>query len=99
MEEIRERMSEKGLSIKLSAKARKWLANEGYDKAFGARPLTRALQKYVESPLSKRVLAGEFVKGSTVLVDVDEEGKELIFDDGKSAKAKTPKKEEQEIDA
>jgi len=99
MEEIRERMSEKGLSVKLTAKARKWLAKEGYDVSFGARPLTRALQKFLESPLSKRVLAGDFVSGSTVQVDVDEEGKGLTFSEGKETKTKTPKKEEQEVDA
>jgi ATP-dependent Clp protease ATP-binding subunit ClpC len=99
MEEIRERLSEKGLSVKVSAKARKWLAEEGYDAAFGARPLTRALQKHIESPLSKRLLAGEFKDGSTVVVDVDEEGKEIIFTASSAAKAKTPKKEEQEVDA
>lgn len=99
MEEIRERLSEKAVSVKLSAKARKWLAKEGYDAAFGARPLTRALQKYVESPLSKRLLAGEFKSGSIVLVEVSEEGDELIFTEGKVSKAKSPKKEEQEVDA
>jgi ATP-dependent Clp protease ATP-binding subunit ClpC len=53
MEEIRQRMFERGVSIELTEEARTWLAKEGYDPAFGARPLRRTLQRHVESPLSK----------------------------------------------
>jgi len=55
------------------------LANEGYDSAFGARPLKRALQKYVESPLSISLLSGEYVSGDTVIVDLDKEKNEIYF--------------------
>jgi len=82
MQEIRERMEEKGVRIELTEAARAWLAKEGYDPAFGARPLRRTLQRYVESPLSKRVLRGEFVGGDHVVADVSElEGEErgLLF--------------------
>jgi ATP-dependent Clp protease ATP-binding subunit ClpC len=82
MREIRERLAERGVSIELTEAARKWLAREGYDPAFGARPLRRTLQRYVESPLSKRVLRGEFQPGDQVLADVAEtEGEEkgLVF--------------------
>jgi ATP-dependent Clp protease ATP-binding subunit ClpC len=79
MQEIRERLGERGLKVNLSEDARGWLAEEGYDPAFGARPLKRALQKYVESPLSVRLLGGEFKDGDTVCVDPDEEGTELLF--------------------
>ena len=98
MSEVTERLEEQGYNIEISAKARTWLAEEGHDPDFGARPLKRALQKHIESPLSKRILAGDFNQGATVLVDVDEEGKELIFKEGK--KKKSPiKKEDQAIDA
>jgi len=50
--EIRERLTDHGLAIKLSKKARTWLAEEGYDPGFGARPIKQRLQKYIESPLS-----------------------------------------------
>jgi ATP-dependent Clp protease ATP-binding subunit ClpC len=70
MEEIRERLEERGVTIELSEAARKWLAQEGYDPAFGARPLRRTLQRYVESPLSKRILRGEFEAGDHVMADV-----------------------------
>ncbi len=73
LKEIRERLSEYGLKIELTDAARKWLAKEGYDKAFGARPLRRALQKHVESPLSVQLLRGDFAGGDTVIVDVKED--------------------------
>ena len=79
MKEVQERLSERDLSVELTSAARDWLANEGYDPNIGARPLQRALQKYVESPLSVSLLGGEFSAGDTVLVDVDPEGKGLVF--------------------
>jgi ATP-dependent Clp protease ATP-binding subunit ClpA len=79
MHEIEERLSESGLRVELSSEARDWLANAGYDPSFGARPLRRALQKYVESPLSLRLLQGEFTPGDKVMVDTDAEKNELTF--------------------
>ncbi|MHC1739609.1 MAG: ATP-dependent Clp protease ATP-binding subunit [Anaerolineaceae bacterium] len=79
MKEIRARLEEHGLKVKLTAAAREWLASEGYDPALGARPLKRALQKYVESPLSISILSGEYAEGDTVIVDLDKEKKEISF--------------------
>ncbi len=79
MTEVRDRLKEHGLSVELTAAARKWLAEVGYDPAFGARPLRRALQKHVESPLSISVLSGQFQKGDTVIADYDEEEKGMVF--------------------
>jgi len=79
MKEVQERMVERGLNVELTPAGRDWLAKEGFDPAFGARPLRRALQKYVESPLSVRLLGGEFSEGDTIVVDVGEEGKTLVF--------------------
>jgi ATP-dependent Clp protease ATP-binding subunit ClpA len=73
LKELRDRLKESNVSIELTDAARKWLAKQGYDKMFGARPLRRALQKYIESPLSVQMLRGDFVSGDTVLVDVKEE--------------------------
>ena len=56
MKEVRTRLEEHGLSIELSDAARDWLATVGFDQSFGARPLKRAIQKYVESPLICRFL-------------------------------------------
>ncbi|MBG0784941.1 MAG: AAA family ATPase [Anaerolineaceae bacterium] len=72
MEDIRSRLSEHGLRVELTEAATEWLANEGFDPAFGARPLKRALQKHVESPLSISLLSGDFGPGDTVLVDIDD---------------------------
>jgi ATP-dependent Clp protease ATP-binding subunit ClpC len=79
MKEIEERLSEHGLKVALTETARQWLANEGYDPAFGARPLRRALQKHVESPLSVSLLSGQFKEGSHILVDIDPEKNEPVF--------------------
>jgi ATP-dependent Clp protease ATP-binding subunit ClpC len=72
MEEIRERLSEHGLSVELTETARDWLAKEGYVPEFGARPLARALQKHIESPLSVKLLQGELSQGDAVMVDYNE---------------------------
>ncbi len=75
MKEVKARLAEHGLNVELTEAARRWLAKEGYDPAFGARPLRRAIQKYVESPLSVKILRGEFQQGDTVIVDyMEEEG-------------------------
>ncbi|MBN2148215.1 MAG: AAA family ATPase [Anaerolineales bacterium] len=79
MKEIQERLNEHGLQVELTAAARQWLAETGYDPMFGARPLRRALQKHVESPLSVSLLSGEFSAGSKVLADVHEDGTQLVF--------------------
>ena len=74
MEEIASRLAEHGITIELTDVAREWLANEGYDPQFGARPLRRTLQKQVESPMSVKLLRGDFKAGDAVVVDTDEEG-------------------------
>jgi len=82
MKEIADRLAEHGLKIELTEPARGWLAAEGYDPQFGARPVRRTLERHVENPLSRRLLAGEFSEGDTVVVDVGEntEGKpEPVF--------------------
>ncbi len=77
MEDIRSRLGEHDLKVELTEAAMEWLASEGYDPAFGARPLKRALQKHVESPLSISLLSGEFTAGDTVVVDIDDN--EVVF--------------------
>jgi len=72
MEDIQSRLEDHGLQVELTEAATLWLSDEGYDPAFGARPLKRAMQKYVESPLSISLLSGEFVPGDTVLVDIED---------------------------
>ncbi len=96
MNEIQERMSERGLMVELTPAARTWLADIGYDPSFGARPLRRALQKHVESPLSISLLSGEFTDGDKILVDVDPEQNVLVF---KSMSEGIPAEEITKVDA
>jgi ATP-dependent Clp protease ATP-binding subunit ClpC len=72
--EIADRLAEQGLAVELTDDARAWLAREGFDPQFGARPLRRALQRHVESPLSVQLLRGEFERGDLVVVDAGEDG-------------------------
>jgi len=97
MSEVEERLAEHGLKVEVTEAAEKWLAEVGFDPDFGARPLKRALQKHIESPLSVKLLSGEFKKSDTVLVDVGgDEDNELIF---KMGKKKKKKKAEEPVEA
>ena len=78
MREIAERLQEQSIHIELTDAAREYLAQVGYDPQFGARPLRRTLQRRVESPLSRKLLANEFQAGDTVIVDLSAE-KEIVF--------------------
>ena len=78
MAEIAGRLGEHGITIELTDAARSWLGEQGYDPAFGARPLRRTLQKHVESPLSVKLLKGEFTEKDVIVVDHNEE-EGLIF--------------------
>jgi ATP-dependent Clp protease ATP-binding subunit ClpC len=75
--DVRKRLAERGVGLELTEAAKEALVKEGFDPVFGARPLRRTVQRRVENPLSKRILAGEFGEGDTVLVDV--EGEEYVF--------------------
>ncbi len=72
--EVSGRLAEHGVSIDLTDKARDWLAREGFDRVYGARPLRRVVQRSIENPLSRLILGGEFVSGDHILADVDNEG-------------------------
>ncbi len=67
------RIKELGYSIKLSDEAKEFLADKGFDSNFGARPLQRAIQKYLEDPLAEEILKGEIPEGSEVKVELDKE--------------------------
>jgi ATP-dependent Clp protease ATP-binding subunit ClpC len=73
------------LNIELTEAAKSWLVKEGYDPVYGARPLRRAIERYVENPLSTKLLRGEFSQGDTVMVDLGDDG--LTFTVRKGAEA------------
>ena len=79
LKEICGRIVDMGLTLSLDDSARTWLATVGYDPAFGARPMRRALQKYLESPLSMKFLSGEIVSGDVVSVTKDPERDALVI--------------------
>ena len=74
IEEVKKRLSEHKMAVELTDAAKAWLLKEGYDPAYGARPLRRAIQRYVENPISKGILDGEYVEGNTIQVDAKAEG-------------------------
>jgi ATP-dependent Clp protease ATP-binding subunit ClpB len=67
LERLRKLLRDRDLQLELANDARAFLAERGYDPAYGARPLKRALQKYVQDPLAKLLLRGEFVPGDTIV--------------------------------
>ena len=95
MQEIAARMAEQGLYVAMEPNARARLAELGFDPEFGARPLRRALQRYVESPLSVRLLKGEFRPGDLVEIYLNDEG-QMDFRQLESGHVPAPVKEEVE---
>jgi ATP-dependent Clp protease ATP-binding subunit ClpB len=71
---LNERLSEKGMFLELTNKAKELLATYGYDPVFGARPLKRTIQKYIENALALKILEGVFSEGDKIIVDVNEAG-------------------------
>ena len=71
VERLRRRLSERKLSLSISDGATDWLANAGYDPVYGARPLKRAIQRELETPIAKAILAGHYGEGAAVSVDVE----------------------------
>jgi len=77
---VRERLSERGLKLKLSEEAKKLLIRKGSNTDFGARPLRRSIENFVEDPLSEELLKGEFQGKDTIVVDVKEvAGKKQLY--------------------
>jgi ATP-dependent Clp protease ATP-binding subunit ClpA len=77
VERLNKQLIEKGLTIEVDEEAKRWLAEKGYDPAYGARPLKRVIQKYIEDPLSEEVVRGHFKEGG--IVEVRHNGDELAF--------------------
>ena len=77
VKDLEKRLAERKLGLQITAAAKSWLAKTGYDPIYGARPLRRAIERYVENPLSAKILAAEFKEGDTITVDLV--GEELVF--------------------
>ncbi len=75
--DVRDRLAEEEITLRLTDAAVKFLVDKGYDEKFGARPLRRAIQRYLEDPLSEKILLAEFSSGDEIEVDEDSEGNGL----------------------
>jgi ATP-dependent Clp protease ATP-binding subunit ClpC len=84
--DVRKRLEEEELSLRLTDEAVAFLVEEGYDQKFGARPLRRAIQRYLEDPLSEKILTSEFSAGDEIEVDRDPAEKALILRAATSSK-------------
>jgi ATP-dependent Clp protease ATP-binding subunit ClpB len=80
MEQLTKLLAERKLTIKLTPAAKKRLFREGYDPAYGARPMKRAIQRLIQNPLAMKILDGEIRPGDEVLVDADPNGDEMIIE-------------------
>ena len=79
VKKLEKRLLERRIQLKMTEKAKEWLAKEGFDPAYGARPLKRVIQKEIQDKLALRILEGKFKEGSSITADVDERKGELVF--------------------
>jgi len=77
--DVQKRLVEQGINLVLTNDAKLWLAKEGYNPAYGARPLRRTVQRFIETPLARAVLQQQFVSGDHVTGEVSEDLKSLVF--------------------
>jgi len=94
LNKVNERLKDRNMRLEVTEEAKKELARRGYDPAFGARPLRRTIQKYIETPLADYILAGKFKEGDTIVVDYDKEKGEFIF----KRKEEEKKNESEKVD-
>ncbi len=79
LQDLSKRLAERGLSFQLNDSARNFLAEKGFDPNLGARPLRRAIQRYLEDPLAEEILMGQFAGDCNVEIDADPDGEKLKF--------------------
>ena len=94
LKDVFARIEEKGFQIELSEIAKEYIAEKGFDKQFGARPLQRALQKYLEDPIADEILAGNATPSDTLYVDYDKDNDKILVSTKKPKKSSSTKKEE-----
>ncbi len=82
LKRLRERLAERHITLELTDAAKTHLVHTGYDPAYGARPLKRAIQKEIENPLGRLLLEGKVRDGQTVKVDYDRKAERLTFGTG-----------------
>ncbi|MBI5471384.1 MAG: ATP-dependent Clp protease ATP-binding subunit [Ignavibacteriae bacterium] len=95
MRDLLKRISSMGITIELSKSAKEFLAEKGYDPAYGARPLRRALQKYLEDPVAEELLRGRYPEGTIIRAKVNKKADELKFSIVTADQADAPEEEEE----
>ena len=85
LERLFTRIKDVGYSFSLSESAKDFIAEKGFDKQYGARPLNRAIQKYIEDALAEKIINSSIVEGDTLYMDFDKEKEELVIDVQKTA--------------
>ncbi len=90
------RIDELGYNVKLTDKAKDFIAEKGWDPAYGARPLKRAIQKYMEDPLAEEIIKTKVESGDVILVDFDKKSEEVKVSVKKAAKKDPPDEKEKE---
>ena len=96
--DLYKRIKEMGFGLKLSDKAKKFLSEKGYDPQYGARPLHRAIQKYLEDPLAETILNDDVSEGETIKADLAKDGLALEISVPKRKKAKSTEQSEENND-
>jgi ATP-dependent Clp protease ATP-binding subunit ClpC len=86
------RLLQLGYKIELSDKAKDFLAEKGYDHQFGARPLNRAIQRFLEDPVAEEILKGEVEEGGTIMADYEGTGDALTIKSAKKSKSSSKEK-------
>jgi ATP-dependent Clp protease ATP-binding subunit ClpC len=92
------RIEEKGFKIELTQSAKEFIAEKGFDKQYGARPLNRALQKYLEDPIADEILRGVAKEGDTLLVDFEKDSEQVTITVGKKSSGKKKSKKGSSVD-
>jgi ATP-dependent Clp protease ATP-binding subunit ClpC len=85
MKGVLKRLTTLGFSLELTAAAKDFIADKGYDIQFGARPLHRAIQKYLEDPLAEEILNMNIKQGDLLIADLDKENNKIVFEFGRQA--------------
>ncbi len=88
--DVQKRLADKHIQLTLTAAAKEWLAQTGYNPVYGARPLRRTIQRYIETPLSRDILNGSIADGDILVAEVDEDGKGLRFNKAERLEVEQP---------
>ena len=86
IEKLESRLSEVGYKLKINKTAIEFLAKEGYDEAYGARPLARTIQHFIEDPVADEILSGNVKEGDTIKIILDKTSNQIVLKSDKTVK-------------